>query len=149
MKNRFTHLAQDFIKEDYIKDNQDILTLPEGAGKEPNITVETPLETDDNGFPEIDWNFFEAEADPATCDDDAKTLIEHLAELQVPISVLDRAKELIDQNQGPQDEDETSDDEMDQEDAVSDDLSQNNDQQAPEKDPMQSMSPNTMPATTQ
>lgn len=129
MSNRFIHLSQDYIKEDYIKDNKDLLTLPEGAGEEPEVKVEAPVQTNEDGFPNIDFNFFQVKVDPDKFNDDVTALIEHLAELQVPIAVLDKAKELIYQNQQPQTED-PADQEMDQEDAVSNDMEQNTEEPA-------------------
>lgn len=96
--NRFRALAQDFIEE-----NKDILTLPEGAGEAPEVNVEEPAgnlqsEQSDIQFPAVDWNFY-IESDPTTFSDDVVALIEHLASLQVSMDVLDKAVSLIQENQ--------------------------------------------------
>jgi hypothetical protein len=108
LQNRFRKIAQD-----YIQDNKDILTLPEDAGKEPNVTVEEPTNQIPSGpdnsqggedqvqFPQTDWNFF-TESDPATTNEDATALIEHLASLKVTMDVLEKAADAIRQNQQPE-----------------------------------------------
>jgi hypothetical protein len=99
--NRFLKIAQDFLEE-----NKDILTLPENANEEPNIEVQEPAgnlqsEQEDLVFPAIEWNFF-TESDPTTFNEDVTALIEHLASLQVSMDVLEKAGEMIHQNQQPE-----------------------------------------------
>lgn len=99
--NRFRKVAQSLVEE-----NKEILTLPKGSGEKPEITVEEPagnLQTDQSQiqFPTVEWNFF-TESDPTTFNDDVVSLIEHLANLQVSMDVLQKATELINENQQPE-----------------------------------------------
>ena len=120
--NRFKHLlAQD--GQDILNENADILTLPEGAGEDPEVHVDES----GTGFPAIDFNFLEAKPDLDTFNDDVAALIEHLADLQVPMATIEKAISLINENQGGQqnpeeglEEEAPAEEEMQQDDGMTD-----------------------------
>lgn len=107
VKNRFSQFLQksDLYGEDFVEENKELLTLPEDAGEEDQFQVDNSF----NGFPDIEWNFFENKVNPETVDDDVAALIEHLAELQVPMAVIEKAVELIYDVQGVSKEEENED----------------------------------------
>lgn len=95
--NRFKHLAQS-----YIEDNKDILTLPQENGSSSvenesieNTTIPEPTNQDDGApQPNVGWDF-NSPADPTNFNDDVDALIEHLAELETPLSVIEEAVKRI------------------------------------------------------
>lgn len=95
--NRFKHLAQS-----YIEDNKDILTLPQenGSSSVENESIENTVipepSIQNNGAPQLDTNWdFNSPADPTNFDDDVNALIEHLAELETPLPVIEEAVKRI------------------------------------------------------